>query len=98
MANYLNRPLGFEQVTSLSSAAGLASIPGNANFALIECDHTAGRYVRWRDDGTNPTTTVGNSLAPGQTLEYDGDFSVLKFIEESASAKINVSYYLKGTR
>lgn len=86
---------GYQQVTSLSSAAGLTVpvIPGNAesaNYAVIQCES---QVVRWRDDGTNPTTTVGMRLSPGQTLNYDGDLSRLKFIEEAASAKLNVSYY-----
>lgn len=87
--------VGHEQLTSLSSAAGLTStLYAKASYALIECDHTANKYVRWRDDGTNPTTTTGISLAPGEKLVYDGNFANIKFIEESASAKLNVSYYV----
>lgn len=84
-------PLGYEQVTSLSSAAGLASIPAGTVMALIQAES---QNVRWRDDGTNPTTTVGSLLMAGATLEYDaGTFARLKFIEVAASAKLNVSYY-----
>ena len=97
MANWKLKCLGFEQLTSLSSAAGLtADTYKNANRALIEADHTAGKYVRWRDDGTNPTATVGMTIAPGGQLWYDGDLSAIKLIEESASAKVNVTYYLEG--
>jgi hypothetical protein len=32
-------------------------------------------------------------LAAGVTLQYDGDLTKIKFIEQSASAKLNVSYY-----
>lgn len=86
--------LGFQQLTVLSASVGL-TVTAPANFALIECDHTANKYVRWRDDGTAPTATVGMTLAPGAQLEYDGDLNSIKFIEETAGAKINVSYYLK---
>ena len=50
--------------------------------------------VRWRDDGTNPTASVGMPLAAGVTLQYDGDLKKIKFIEQTASAKINISYYV----
>lgn len=89
--------VGFEQLTSLSSATGLtAATYKNANLAVIECDHTANKYVRWRDDGTNPSATVGMTIAPGAQLNYDGDLSAIKLIEESASAKVNVTYYFDG--
>lgn len=94
MAGSVTRCFGHEQLTSLSSAAGLtAATYLGAAYAIIECDHTANKYVRYRDDGTNPTTTTGISLAPGEKVKYDGDLSTIKFIEEAPSAKLNVSYY-----
>lgn len=82
--------LGYEQVTSLSSAAGL-TVPAGTSYILIQAES---QNVRWRDDGTNPTATVGMVLAAGSTLEYDGSApAALKFIEVAASAKLNVSYY-----
>lgn len=80
---------GFQQITSLSSATGL-TVPSGAILALINCEAQA---VRWRDDGTNPTTTVGVNLAVGGTLEYRGDLSAIKFIEIAIGAKLNISYY-----
>jgi hypothetical protein len=32
-------------------------------------------------------------LAAGVTLQYDGDLTQIKFIEQSASAKLNITYY-----
>jgi hypothetical protein len=32
-------------------------------------------------------------LAAGVTLQYDGDLSQIQFIEQAASAKLNVTYY-----
>jgi hypothetical protein len=49
--------------------------------------------VRWRDDGTAPTASVGMPLAAGVTLQYDGDLTQIQFIEQAASAKLNVTYY-----
>lgn len=87
--NGYTNPLGFQQVTSLSSSAGLTA-PQGTTAALISPET---QVVRWRDDGTAPTASVGNELYPGQTLIYTGSFTALKFIEETASAKLNVSYY-----
>jgi hypothetical protein len=80
---------GYQQITSLSAATAL-TVPTGATSVLITVESQA---VRWRDDGTNPTATVGMPLAVGQSIAYAGDLSLLKFIEQTASAKLNVSYY-----
>lgn len=89
--------LGYQQITSLSASTGL-TVPTLApdgsfqkpTFALIIAE---GAPVRWRDDGTGPTASVGMPLAIGVPLQYDGDLNKIKFIEQSASAKLNISYY-----
>lgn len=85
------KPVGYQQITSVSSVVTL-TIPPNVNtqIALIQVES---QDVRWRDDGTAPTASVGMLLPKGGIVEYNGDLSKLKFIEVSASAKINVSYY-----
>ena len=81
---------GYLQVTSLSAAAGL-TIPSSASWALIECES---QQVRWRDDGTAPTTTVGMLMNVGDILVYDGTkLAALSFIEVTSAAKLNVSFY-----
>lgn len=87
-------PLGYQQITSVSSAVGL-TVPALAdgrlsNLAIITPQTQA---VRYRDDGTDPSATVGMPLAVGATLEYNGDLKKIKFFEQAASAAINVSYY-----
>jgi hypothetical protein len=37
---------------------------------------------------------VGMPLAANVTLQYDGDLSKIRFIESTASAVLNVSYYV----
>lgn len=82
--------LGYQQLTSLSGATAL-TIPAGASVAICTPETQA---VRWRDDGTNPTSSVGMPLAVGATLIYDAAaLAALKFIEQTASAKLNVSYY-----
>lgn len=82
-------PMGYQQITSLSAAAGL-TVPPGATRALIQAET---QNVRWRDDGTNPTTTVGMTLAAGTSIYYLGDLTAIKFIEVAASAKLNIVYY-----
>jgi len=81
-------PVGYEQITSLSSAASL-TVPKNARWALVIPETQA---VRWRDDDT-PTASVGMPLAVGQPLQYTGNLKAIKFIEQTASATLNVAYY-----
>jgi hypothetical protein len=89
--------LGYQQITALSTATGLTvpyvdlnGLNCRPSIALITPE---GQAVRWRDDDVNPTASVGMPLAVGVTLQYDGDLTKIKFIEQTASAKINISYY-----
>jgi hypothetical protein len=84
-------PKGYQQLTQLSAVKTL-TIPAGANYALIRC---TGADVRWRDDGTAPTALAGYPLAVGEELQYDAvtGLANLRFIEQSASAEISVSYY-----
>ena len=82
------RALGYQQITTLSSATGL-TVPANTVKVLIQAETQA---VRWRDDGTDPTATVGMNLAVGSTLEYTGSLPAIKIIEATASAKLNITY------
>lgn len=88
-ANQYQKPLGYQQITSLGSAANLTP-PVGATAALITVE-TAG--VRWRDDGSAPTASVGMPLTAGQSFTYYGNLSAIQFIAVSGSPTVNVSYY-----
>jgi len=88
---------GYQQITALNTVKSLTvptlspdGLNAKPTFALIIAESTG---VRWRDDGTAPTSTVGMPLAVGVPLQYDGDLTKIQFIEQSASSKLNVSYY-----
>lgn len=88
---------GYQQIATLTASTGLTvptvtpeGLNGKPVFALIVAE---GAPVRWRDDGTAPTASVGMPLAIGVPLQYDGDLAKIRFIEQSASAKLNISYY-----
>lgn len=83
-------PKGFQQITSLSSATNL-TVPAGASIAVIMCDT---QNVRWRDDGTAPTASVGMLLrTTDEPLVYQGDLDAIEFIQVTGSAVLNVSYY-----
>jgi hypothetical protein len=89
--------MGYQQITSLSTSVGLTVPTQNAeglnqqpSMAIIIAE---GANVRYRDDGVAPTATVGMPLATGVAFTFDGDLTKIRFIEQSASAKINVVYY-----
>jgi hypothetical protein len=88
---------GYQQITNLSASVGLTiptTAPDGLNakpvFALIIAE---GAPVRWRDDGTAPTASVGMPLPVGVPLQYDGDLTRIRFIQQSASGILNISYY-----
>lgn len=89
--------LGYQQITDLSSAVGL-TVPavdeaGNKMMPTRAFIVAEGNSVRWRDDGTAPTASVGMILIQNNVLSYDGDLNNIKFIQTGAGAKLNVSYY-----
>lgn len=86
--------LGYQQITSLAASTGLTvpsdPLRGVPTFAIIQA---AAQAVRWRDDGVAPTSSVGMTLAAGDELRYDGNLAAIRFIEATAGAQLNVSYY-----
>ena len=90
--------MGYGQDATISASSGLPSIPTRTKsglactprMAVIQC---TGQNVRWRDDGTAPTASVGMTLVVGDTLYYDGDLNAIRFIEVTTTAVLNVSYY-----
>lgn len=81
--------LGYQQITDLSAATAL-TVPTGATTAVIVAEAQA---VRYRDDGTSPTASVGQPVAVGVSVTYTGPLSKVKFIEQTSGAKLNVLYY-----
>lgn len=88
----------FENVTVSTSAVNLTT-PGNARHVMIRVGTSP---VRWRADGTAPTSTVGMYAAADTVLEfmemgnYNGVINNVKFIRDttaSADAVLEVSYF-----
>jgi len=81
--------LGYQQITATGTSVGL-TVPTGATFAMIVGE---AQSVRWRDDGVDPTTTVGMPLSVGVDFSYDGDLNRIRLIAATTGAIINVSYY-----
>lgn len=82
--------LGCGQLTSLSAAAGFSSVPAGALLVSISVE---GQSVRLRDDGTNPTASVGLLLPVGGPWPYQANLAGVKFIQTAASATISYCFY-----
>lgn len=86
-------PCGYQQITSLSAAIAL-TVPTNCGGTVSMATITPeAQAVRYRDDGTDPSATVGMPMAVGVTLVYEGRITAIKFFEQTGGAKLNVSYY-----
>ena len=93
MAHGLYDVADFEQLTSLSASTALpfTGITGDCIGVRLQAET---QNVRMRTDETAPTSSVGEILyATDPPTEYFGDLSKLRFIEATASAKLNVTYY-----
>lgn len=92
-------PLGYCQLTSVSSSTLVSScssgIPQSAGWAVICVDTAA---IRWRDDGTAPTASVGMPVASGQCFYYSGAFSALSVIAQTGTPVVNISFYSGAPR
>lgn len=81
---------GGQMGLNVTTATAL-TVPATARAALVSVE---GNSVRWRDDGTNPTASVGQLIPVGSIVTFLGDsMSAVKFIQVSATATLNVSYY-----
>ena len=85
--------LGYCQL-SVSTAVKLSTcssgVPAGSVVAYIIPETAA---VRYREDGTNPTTTVGVPVAVGQQLIYSGNLNVVTFVAQSGTSTLNVAFY-----
>lgn len=87
-------PLGHFQL-SVTTVVSLPSLPDRKRIrrAVIT---TVDQPLNWRDDGSDPTTTVGGYLEAGATLVYDGDMELFRMCTDAratAAADVRVAYH-----
>ena len=96
--------VGFAQTTVGTTATALntlAAIPGGASTVeiAVEAEPANGARIgataaiRWRPDGTAPTTSVGNPVASGGTFAVEGKLSNISIIAQAGTATLNITYY-----
>lgn len=94
----VSKSFGYQQIVGLVAATSLTvpttQVGGEKNYSpALALIRTESQPVRWRDDGTDPTTTVGMILNVGDILKYDGNLSKIRLIQTAATATLNVTYY-----
>lgn len=99
--------IGFQQLTSFNTAAVKLSVPAGCTHIYWEAHFSTApvldatepdTIVTWRDDGTDPTATVGMALVQlGNAGFYPGDpeeaSRKLRVIGRLAESVLNVTYY-----
>lgn len=81
--------LGYQQVTGLTVPVSLA-VPAGTQYATVA---VSGAGVRFRADGIAPTASVGFPIANGKSFVFQGQPNNLLFIQQAATATLDVVYY-----
>lgn len=87
-----HRPAGWETTTLTSTTAGTLTIPTDARYAKIKVLTQA---VRYRDDGTAPSSVLGYSVAANGEIDlisYE-QMENFKIIAQESGAVLEILYY-----
>lgn len=82
---------GYETITVSTSAVGF-TVPAGTLLAVVMVETDA---IRYRDDGTDPTSSLGMPVTSGGSLVVcPNQLSRIRFIRSGANdASLKVSYY-----
>lgn len=83
---------GYSQLTITSTVVSTLTVPSGSQMAVVEIETN---QVRYRDDGTNPSTTGGTPIAAGGSMTICG-LSILnnwKVTGVTGNATLNVTFY-----
>jgi hypothetical protein len=87
VADAIIEPDGYVQLNpTIAMGIGI----GNGRVALIQA---LDQNVRYRDDGPDPTTSIGVRIHAGESIWYTGDLRKIRFIEETSGAELNILVY-----
>src|SRR6185312_2208443 len=87
---YLYVSAGASQMALAVGTNTTLAVPAGATLAEICVE---GASVRYRDDGTAATSSLGIPVASGTCFQYSGPLASLSFTAQSGSPTIDVSYY-----
>lgn len=80
---------GHEQITSLDAAASLTPTDG-VRSARLNC---TGGTVRVRLDAIDPTSSVGEKIADGGSLDIQDQLADVRIIKASGTPVVDVAYF-----
>lgn len=83
-------PLLHARASYTATPTGLPTPPAGATYAVIQCE---GGVVKWTDDGSAPTATLGLTLSDGGELRYNGNIPAVRIASKSGSPALCVAYY-----
>ena len=95
-------PLGFGQWEITSSAAkgltageaaGTNTTEVSGDAAILRAEIVPEVAIRFRCDGTDPTTTRGTPLAANAQYELTSDVTRFRFIATAATGNVNVEFF-----
>lgn len=91
----------FVQDADIATAVTLESYLSSVDFvtkprpdiAIISVEGDADQGIRYRTDGTDPTSSVGHLVEEGTTVQLGTPLALTKIIETDTSVTINISFY-----
>lgn len=86
------RVLSSESIPSVTTSTAVAlTVPAGTKSVLVT---VGSNPVRFRSDGTDPSTTVGHYIAANGNLEVFGDEAgAIRFISATSTTSIFATYY-----
>ena len=91
---------GIQTALVIDGTARALTVPAAATNALIQNLSTVN--LRWTADGTTPTASIGNRLAPGESINwqdpevnYSAQMVLFRAIREtSTSGSLDIHYFV----
>lgn len=83
--------LGYMQYVLSTTAATAITPPEGTRLILLKLDGDA--QARFRDDGVDPTATMGMPLFAGESTSYDARVNIMRVIGSEAGAILNAIFY-----
>lgn len=92
IVNAFRKPNGYEQVTVSTTPVGL-TVPINSNRAIVVVE---AQPLRYRDDGVNPSATVGMLAVAETRFEIESREALDAFVairDGGTDSVLSISYY-----
>lgn len=86
-------PLGYQQLAVSNTAVGF-TLPATSRPVRVAIVMVEANPIRYRDDGTNPTATVGTLINPNVSVVVCGAaINRFRAIRSGSDAVLSINYY-----